>query len=207
MLGNAHTARLCCARRNRDMHTVAPKDSDSKILGIAETKDSTGRVEAEKVKEILDNWNVTEKIIALGFDTTSSNTGIHKGSCTILQQLLERQLLWLACRHHIPERIIAVSFITLFGETKGPDVPLFKTLKNCWDNLDLSNIKLPYILSCCDGDVDSLLSYINDKLEPENLKAETPSTLLYSSLEVPSIGKRVTHTRYSALELITTHAG
>ena len=149
---------------------IIPQDSDSKILGIAETKDSTGRVEAEKVKEILDNWNVTEKIIALGFDTTSSNTGIRKGSCTILQQLLERQLLWLACRHHIPERIIAVSFITLFGETKGPDVPLFKTLKNCWDNLDLSNIKLPDIPSCYDGDVDSLLSYINDKLEPENLK-------------------------------------
>ena len=125
---------------------------------------------AEKVKEILDNWNVTEKIIALGFDTTSSNTGIRKGSCTILQQLLERQLLCLACRHHIPERIIAVSFITLFGETKGPDVPLFKTLKNCWDNLDLSNIKLPDIPSCYDGDEDSLLSYINDKLEPENLK-------------------------------------
>ena len=127
-------------------------------------------MEAEKVKEILDNWNLTEKIIALGFDTTSSNTGIRKGSCTILQQLLERQLLWLACRHHIPERIIAVSVITLFGETKGPDVPLFKTLKNCWDNLDLSNIKLSYIPSCYDGDVDSLLSYINDKLEPENLK-------------------------------------
>ena len=98
---------------------IIPQDSDSKILGIAETKDSTGRVEAEKIKDILDNWNVTEKIIALGFDTTSSNTGIRKGSCTILQQLLERQLLWLACRHHIPERIIAVSFITLFGETKG----------------------------------------------------------------------------------------
>ena len=64
---------------------IIPQDSDSKILGIAETKDSTGRVEAEKVKEILDNWNVTEKIIALGYDTTSSNTGIHKGSCTILQ--------------------------------------------------------------------------------------------------------------------------
>ena len=53
---------------------------------------------------------------------------------------------------------------------QGPDVPLFKTLKNCWDNLDLSNIKLPDIPSCYDGDVDSLLSYINDKLEPENLK-------------------------------------
>ena len=66
------------------------QESESKILSIAKTNDSTGRVEAEKVKEVLDDWNVTEKIVALGFDTTSSNTGIHKGSCTLLQQLLMR---------------------------------------------------------------------------------------------------------------------
>ena len=28
-----------------------------------------------------------------GFDTTASNSGVHKGACTILQELLQRQLL------------------------------------------------------------------------------------------------------------------
>ena len=47
-------------------------------MHITKTSNSTGRVEAEKVKEILDNWSVTEKIIACGFDTTAANTGLYK---------------------------------------------------------------------------------------------------------------------------------
>lgn len=42
------------------------------------------RVEAEKIKEVLVDWGIAEKIIACGFDTTSSNTGVHKGCCVIL---------------------------------------------------------------------------------------------------------------------------
>ena len=146
------------------------QESESKILSIAKTNDSTGRVEAEKVKEVLDDWNVTEKIVALGFDTTSSNTGIHKGSCTLLQQLLMRQLLWLACRHHILELVIAAAFTALFGETTGPDVLLFKTLKNSWDSVDPSIIQLQDIPACYKGEVEGLLLYITEKLHPDNLE-------------------------------------
>ena len=38
----------------------------------------------------MDSWGIADKIFAVGFDTTSSNTGVHKGACTILQQLLEK---------------------------------------------------------------------------------------------------------------------
>ena len=31
-------------------------------------------------KDTLDSWQIAEKIIACGFDTTSSNTGIHNGA-------------------------------------------------------------------------------------------------------------------------------
>ena len=77
---------------------VLVQEEENKILAICKTSDSTGRTEAEKVQEILHDWNLTEKIVAVGFDTTSSNTGVHKGACTILQQLLNRQILWMACR-------------------------------------------------------------------------------------------------------------
>ena len=40
---------------------------------MARVEESTGKVEAEKVKEVLDNWGVAEKVIACGFDTTSAN--------------------------------------------------------------------------------------------------------------------------------------
>ena len=53
---------------------------------------------------------------------TSSNTGVNNGSCTILQNLLHQQLLWLARRHHILELIIEGVFTTIFGVTSGPEV-------------------------------------------------------------------------------------
>ena len=58
---------------------VLVQEEENKILCITKTEDSTGKVEAEKVKEVLESWKITEKIIACGFDTTSSNTGVHKG--------------------------------------------------------------------------------------------------------------------------------
>ena len=58
---------------------VLVQEEENKILYITKTEDSTGKVEAEKVKEVLESWKITEKIIACGFDITSSNTGVHKG--------------------------------------------------------------------------------------------------------------------------------
>ena len=34
---------------------------------------------------------------------------------------------------------------TFFGDTKSPEVTLFKVLKDCWDTLDLDDIHLPNI--------------------------------------------------------------
>lgn len=41
------------------------------------------------------------KIIACCFDTTSTNTGWRSGACEILQHILKRCVLMLACRNHI----------------------------------------------------------------------------------------------------------
>ena len=53
-------------------------------------------------------------------DTTASNTGVHRGACTFLQLQLQRQLLWLACRHHIAELILRSAFDSLFSDTTAP---------------------------------------------------------------------------------------
>ena len=131
-------------RVNR-LAVVLVQHPDNKILCISKLESSTGKVEAETVKEALDDWDVTDKIIACGFDTTSSNTGVRNGSCVLLQQLLSRQLLWLACRHHILELVIGAAFFQLSGDTKAPDVILFKMLKKSWDSLNLDDLRLPDI--------------------------------------------------------------
>ena len=99
------------------------QETENNILCIPPTDNGTEKVVAEAVFRALSDWSVKDNVVAMGFDTTSSNIGIHRKGCTILQQLLSRQLLWLACRHHIPETILAAAaFTTLFGKTTGPYV-------------------------------------------------------------------------------------
>ena len=118
-------------RKVNRLALVLVQETENKLLCITKMEQSTGSVEAEKIKEMLVEWGVAEKIIACGFDTTSSNTGVNKGCCVILKTLLNRQILWLACRHHIPELIIGTAFTTLFGDTKSPEVTLFKVIPRC----------------------------------------------------------------------------
>ena len=119
------------------------------------------------MKTTLDDWELTDRIIAIGFDTTSSNTGVHRGACTLLQQLLDRQLLWLACRHHVLELVVGAAFTELFGETKSPEVTLCKVLKTSWDSLDLDSYILPDIPPSYQRNTDDLLSFINSPLSPQ----------------------------------------
>ena len=49
--------------------------------GTAKTDYSTGEGEARAIHESLEQWEVTGKVIAMGFDTTSSDTEINKGAC------------------------------------------------------------------------------------------------------------------------------
>ena len=155
---------------NRLAIVLVQKESN-KILAIAKTESSTGKVEAEAVKKALDEWEITEKIIACGFDTTSSNTGVHKGACKLLQELLSRQILWLACRHHILELVVGAAFFELFGDTTSPEVTLFKVLKKSWDTLDLDDLQLPDVPTLYRGDTEELLAWIETLLEPENVES------------------------------------
>ena len=99
--------------------------------------------------------------MACGFDTTSSNTGKFAGACVILQQLLDRQILWLPCRHHILELIVGAAFTEIFGDTTGPEVTLFKVLKTSWGSLNIDDLQIPDVPKPYQEDVPSLLTFIN----------------------------------------------
>ena len=119
------------------------------------------------VHAALLDWGVVNRIIACGFDTTSSNTGKFAGSCVILQQLLDHQIAWMACKHHINELVVGAAFKEIFGDTTGPDVTLFKVLKKKWNSLDLADLKLPEIPRVFEEDVADLLAFIDRRLEPD----------------------------------------
>ena len=145
---------------------VAVRKEENQLLCVTKTEDSTGKVEADAEKEEINNWGLSEGIIACCFDTTSSNSGINSGSCVLLQQLLNRQLLWLACRHHI----LKAAFQSLFGKTTSPVETLFSTLKSSWKSLDLSNLSCPPTTACYRSSVDSILEFLDDRLLSDNLQ-------------------------------------
>ena len=64
---------------------------------------STGSVQAETIYQKIQEWNVVERIAALVFDTTASNTGKHKGASVRVQKLLKALVFYLGCRQHISE--------------------------------------------------------------------------------------------------------
>ena len=154
------------------------QESGTDLLSIAKTEDSTGEGEARAIHEILEQWEVTDNVIAMCFDMTSANTGINKGACKILQKKLKRQLIWMACRHHVLELVIGAAFKELFGATSGPEVPLFKKFQEIWPTLDLSNLILPDIPSYLEPEKKNLSTFINQRLEGEKLPRSDYKELL-----------------------------
>ena len=70
------------------------------------------------------------------FDTTSSNTGRLPGTCVLLEEKFERELLSLACRHHVMELVIGSVIQVCMGSSSCPDVPLFKRFQAQWAIID-----------------------------------------------------------------------
>jgi hypothetical protein len=115
---------------------VATGQGISKILGIPKLSNGTGEAQASGVFNLLTKWNLADVIIGMSFDTTSSNTGIHRGAAILLEQQIGRKLLFLACRHHIHELIVQATFEALFGQSTSPEVSVFVEFRRTWYSLE-----------------------------------------------------------------------
>ena len=103
------------------------------------------------------------------FDTTSSNTGRSKGACVLLEQRLGKDLLYLACRHHVMELIIGAVFQACMGSSSAPEVLLFKTFKACWEFIDrekfetrVANVNIAPLI--CDVKA-GIIAFANEQLK------------------------------------------
>jgi hypothetical protein len=99
----------------------------------------------------------------MSFDTTSSNTGLILGACTLLQQKLVHPLFHFACRHHILELVEEAAFTTCCDPSSGPDLAIFKRFRTSWNSFNQSNFKplmigdlqsaVADVLFCCKDEV------------------------------------------------------
>ena len=113
----------------------------NKILGITKTSSGTGKAQATAVSQLLNLWEVADDTVGMCFDTTASNTGAKNGACVLLEQQLDKQLVYFACRHHIHELIVSGVFSMLFGPSKSPNIPILERFQTFWPNIDQHNFK------------------------------------------------------------------
>ena len=92
-------------RENRVAVVVSWKNNDM-LLGAPNIPSGTGKDHASVSIELLYKWNIAEQVRGLVFDSTASNTGITTGSCTLIEKALGKELVWVACRHHIMEVVL-----------------------------------------------------------------------------------------------------
>lgn len=113
----------------------------SKLLAAPKLESGTGENIATAVVEALEDWGIKDRVQAMCFDTTASNTGKKMGACTLIEEKLEKPLLGIACRHHMLEIVIAAVFNKCHGDSSGPDILLFNRLKTKWKTFDADKLE------------------------------------------------------------------
>jgi len=111
------------------------------LLGVPKLPSGTGEVQAAAVVQCLNDWDIEDRVVALCFDTTASNTGRHQGACGLIEHKLQKDLLHTACRHHIMELIIGAAFDQMLGESTGPEITLFKRFQEQWQFIERDNFQ------------------------------------------------------------------
>lgn len=116
-------------------------DGDSKLLGVPKLPSVTGRLTADAVYDQLQSWECDSEIIGMCFDTTSVNTGIRQGACKFLEDITGKNMLWLACRHHMHEVLLSDVYTLCYGPSSGPEILPFKRFREKWGDInhELSN--------------------------------------------------------------------
>jgi len=85
----------------------------------------TGEAVSDAVVTIVQEWGFESLVNAMCFDTTASNTGRRSWACGVIEIRLGKNLLHLACRHHVYEIVAWDVFKHCFGPSSGPDFGLF----------------------------------------------------------------------------------
>lgn len=110
-------------------------DANEKILEIPVITNSTGHAQKDAFIKCFSSWNLLDNLIALVFDTTSSNTGWKNGCAALVEKEVGHALLWTACRHHVYELHVRHVWDAVNGSHNGPIEPILKMLQDIWDSI------------------------------------------------------------------------
>lgn len=160
---------------------------EEQLIGVPLMENNKGYTQAKAVFSEVEEWGAIEKIEAMCFDTTAVNTGRLRGTCVLLEQLFEKSLLYLACRHHILEVILKAVFDCKMGSTTGPQPDIFKRFQTGWSKIDKKKYKIGL-------DDEQVKTNVND--------LEQISSFLSAQLEKPRHQPREDYKEFLQLCLI-----
>ena len=121
-----------------------PEFEEGKLIGVIPLVDDegkmsgTGETQCNACLTQVRDWGAEGAIVALCFDTTSSNTGRLRGAAIRLHSELGVPLLYLGCRHHIFELTAKRPYYALFKADPAPEAQLFKNFRDNWSGVDTS---------------------------------------------------------------------
>lgn len=83
------------------------------------------------------------------------------GTCTLLKERFNKDVIYFACRHHIFELILRNVTEVAWPASNSPNPPIFKRFQSSWDKID----KTKYEVGIDDENVKTRLDEIkNEKL-------------------------------------------
>ena len=159
-----------CSREKVDrLPIIVSGQGVDQLLNVPKLSAGTGEASAAAVYESVVAWNICQQVKGMCFDTTSVNSGIRAGACILLEQKMEKDLLWFACRHHILEIVLEAVVVHALGPSKGPDILIFKRFQSQWQSIDRSNYQTAAsdaeISSSVSGVASDVIAFANAQLE------------------------------------------
>lgn len=155
---------------------VVSSNGIDKLLGVPKLQNGTGRKMADAVIAAVTDWKIQDRIQAMCFDTTASNTGNVKGACRFVEEGIGRELVHFACRHHVYEIVLRQAFEVKFGKDKQPEVRLFQDFKKQWKDVDPTKFKSgmedEYVRSKIGADADKVLLFCLEQLEKSQIRED-----------------------------------
>lgn len=154
---------------------IVSGSATEQLLCIPKLPSGTGQAMADALIETVIDWDIKDRIKALSFDTTSSNTGIKSGACVLIEKLLEHKVLYLACRYHIHEILLEEAFSITMGPSSGPEIQLFKRFKIFWPSIVTADYK-PGIgnpaIAAAIPNISDVKNFVTSQLELTHKRAD-----------------------------------
>lgn len=153
---------------------ILSQNNQFQLLGVPKMESGTGWNTAHAVYTMLNEWDVTQNVVAACYDTTAVNTGRLGGASRILQDIMETDLLELPCRHHIFELVLKSAFESIFGKSSAPIPLLFKRFKDIWNNINKNDFEVglsnPSIEASLSDIVTEITIFCKNQLKNKNIR-------------------------------------